>query len=155
MQEAASLINAGILHEAVFLGASILVGAGLFFVYDLFRIFRRLVPHGEVWIGVEDFFYWLLCTVAVFLLLYQKNDGMIRGFALGGVVIGMLLYFCLPSRFVIRVNVCIWGWLLRQYKKAVHRFLTPVGKRIWKIFHFFWKQLKKVGKMIRISIGKL
>ena len=61
-------------HEAFVFVCSALCGSALFFVYDLFRIFRRLVPHGEVWIGVEDFFYWLLCTAAVFLLLYQKND---------------------------------------------------------------------------------
>lgn len=58
-----------------------------------FRIFRRIVPHGAIWIGVEDFCYWLLCTAAVFLMLYQENDGMIRGFAIGGVIFGMILYF--------------------------------------------------------------
>lgn len=52
--------------EAVFLGISVLVGMGLFLLYDIFRIFRRIVPHGAIWIGVEDFCYWLLCTAAVF-----------------------------------------------------------------------------------------
>ena len=100
VQETGSRVSEGIFTEAVFLGISVLVGMGLFLLYDIFRIFRRIVPHGAIWIGVEDFCYWLLCTAAVFLMLYQENDGMIRGFAIGGVIFGMILYFFLLSRFV-------------------------------------------------------
>lgn len=82
VQETGSRVSEGIFTEAVFLGISVLVGMGLFLLYDIFRIFRRIVPHGAIWIGVEDFCYWLLCTAAVFLMLYQENDGMIRGFAI-------------------------------------------------------------------------
>ena len=86
VQETGSRVSEGIFTEAVFLGISVLVGMGLFLLYDIFRIFRRIVPHGAIWIGVEDFCYWLLCTAAVFLMLYQENDG-IRGFAIGGVIL--------------------------------------------------------------------
>ena len=95
VQETGSRVSEGIFTEAVFLGISVLVGMGLFLLYDIFRIFRRIVPHGAIWIGVEDFCYWLLCTAAVFLMLYQENDGMIRGFA--------QRQFFSESRFW-------WGW---------------------------------------------
>ena len=123
----------GIFTEAVFLGISVLVGMGLFLLYDIFRIFRRIVPHGAIWIGVEDFCYWLLCTAAVFLMLYQENDGMIRGFAIGGVIFGMILYFFLLSRFVVKINVCI-----------LKKILGIAGR----ITGFVTKPFRKIGRKI-------
>lgn len=40
----------GDFHRGSFLGISVLVGMGLFLLYDIFRIFRRIVPHGAIWI---------------------------------------------------------------------------------------------------------
>lgn len=155
VQETGSRVSEGIFTEAVFLGISVLVGMGLFLLYDMFRIFRRIVPHGVIWIGVEDFFYWLLCTAAVFLMLYQKNDGMIRGFAIGGVIIGMVLYFFLFSRAVVKTNVCIWKKILGIVGKITGFVTKPVRKTGRKVITFLCKQLKKWIKMIKISLCKL
>ena len=146
MKQTDFVISAGIHEEAVFLGISVLTGACLFFLYDIFRIFRRIVPHGTVWVAVEDFLYWLICSAAVFLLLYRKNDGMIRGFALGGVVLGMFLYFVALSRMVIKVHV----WIL---KKIIGVFM-PVMHIARKIHHFLGKRLKKMGKVIKMGLCK-
>jgi len=53
VQETGSRVSEGIFTEAVFLGISVLVGMGLFLLYDIFRIFRRIVPHGAIldWSG--------------------------------------------------------------------------------------------------------
>lgn len=142
-------------QEAFFLGISILVGAGLFFLYDALRIFRRIVPHGNVWIGVEDFLYWLICTAVVFIMLYQENDGMVRGFAIGGLVVGMLLYFLLLSRFVIRVNVVVLKTVLGFFKKIFGFFLRPVWKIVKKIGGFLKKQLKKFLRAVKMGLCKL
>ena len=74
-------VSTSIYQELLFLGSSVLVGMGLFFLYDILRIFRRILPHGNIWIGVEDFLYWIIFTGVVFVLLYRENDGMVRGFA--------------------------------------------------------------------------
>ena len=145
----------GDFHRAVFLGISVLVGMGLFLLYDIFRIFRRIVPHGAIWIGVEDFCYWLLCTAAVFLMLYQENDGMIRGFAIGGVIFGMILYFFLLSRFVVKINVCILKKILGIAGRITGFVTKPFRKIGRKIISFLCKQLKKWIKMIKMSLCKL
>ena len=69
-------VSTSIYQELLFLGSSVLVGMGLFFLYDILRIFRRILPHGNIWIGVEDFLYWIIFTGVVFVLLYRENDGM-------------------------------------------------------------------------------
>lgn len=142
-------------REAIFLGVAILVGVGLFFLYDLFRIFRRIVPHGNIWISVEDFLYWIICTGAVFVMLYQENDGMVRGFALGGVVVGMLLYYLLLSRLVIRVNVLILKKVLGVLGKIFGFLFGPIWRVIKKIGRIIRKELKKFVRAVKMSLCKL
>lgn len=148
-------VSAGIHTELTFFAVAVLVGMALFLLYDIFRIFRRIVPHGVIWIGIEDFIYWILCTVAIFLMLYRENDGMIRGFAIGGVILGMGIYFVLFSRFVIRFQVAVLKKILGFLGKIIHFFFYPVWKILRKIVHFVHKQLKKIGKAVKISLCKL
>lgn len=150
-----TVICTAICREAVFLGISVLLGMGLFFLYDILRIFRRIVLHGAIWVGMEDFVYWLICTGAVFVMLYQRNDGMIRGFALGGVGIGMLLYYAFFSSLVIKANVFVLKKVTGFIGKIVRLLFTPflrIGKKVWK---FFRKRLKKFFRAVKIGLCKL
>ncbi len=141
-------------QEAAILCAAVLAGAGLFFLYDILRIFRRIIPHGAIWVGVEDFVFWLICTGVVFVMIYRENDGMVRGFALGGVVLGMLAYLLLLSRFVVGVNVRILKAVLGFVKRTGAFFLRPFW-RIWKkTAGFLRKQLKKFWKAVKIGLSK-
>ena len=137
VQETGSRVSEGIFTEAVFLGISVLVGMGLFLLYDIFRIFRRIVPHGAIWIGVEDFCYWLLCTAAVFLMLYQENDGMIRGFAIGGVIFGMILYFFLPQQICCK-DQCVYFEENTWHCGKDNRFCDKTFSKDWQENHKFF-----------------
>lgn len=148
-------VSEAIGHEALVLGISILAGAVLFLLYDFLRIFRRIVPHGNLWIGVEDIFYWLIYTGVVFVMLYRENDGMVRGFAIGGLAFGMLLYFALLSRFVVRINVLILGTVVRSVTGILGVFFKPVGRLGKKAAHFWIKELKKIVRAVKISLCKL
>lgn len=148
-------VSEAIGHEALVLGISILVGAVLFLFYDFLRIFRRIIPHGSLWIGVEDLIYWLIYTGVVFVMLYRENDGMVRGFSIGGLAFGMLLYFALLSRFVVRINVLILGTAVRSVAGILGFFFKPIG-RIGKKAAVFWiKELKKIARAVKISLCKL
>lgn len=142
-------------QEAVLLGTSILLGAALFLVYDVLRILRRVVPHGNLWIGLEDFIYWLICTAAVFVLLYRENDGMVRGFAFGGIVIGMLLYYVILSRWMIKVNVFVLSKVCGLFKKILGGIFGPLAKIGKKFTVFLIKRLKKVWRAVKMGLCKL
>ena len=148
-------VSEAIGHEAAVLGIAVLVGAGLFLLYDILRIFRRIVPHGNIWIGVEDFLYWLICTAAVFAMLYRENEGMVRGFVLGGVVAGMLLYYLLLSRLVIRVNVLVLKTVIGVLSKIFGTLFGPILRIIKKFNRFFRKELKKLAKAVKMGLCKL
>lgn len=148
-------VSEAIGHEALVLGISILVGAALFLLYDFLRIFRRIIPHGSLWISVEDLIYWLIYTGVVFVMLYRENDGMVRGFAIGGLAFGMLLYFALLSRFVVRINVLILGTTVRSVGGILGFFFKPIGRIGKKAALFLIKELKKIARAVKISLCKL
>lgn len=148
-------VSEAIGKEATFFLMSVLCGMGLVLVYDLFRIFRRLMSHGNIWIGIEDVCYWFFCTVAVFLLLYQRNDGMMRAFCFIGIAIGGVSYAFLLSRFVVKICVKILGTVMKFFGKIFGAIGKPFVKNGRKILLFLGKQLKKLYKAIKIGLCKL
>lgn len=85
-------MSEGILFELQFFFRAFVWGIFMMSLYDLIRIFRRLIRHGTAAIAVEDLLYWLVCGVLIFRMLYVENSGAVRGFAIAAVVLGMLLY---------------------------------------------------------------
>lgn len=142
-------------NEAVFFWISMLCGIGLAFVYDLFRIFRRLFSHGNIWIGIEDVCYWCFCTITVFLLLYRENDGMLRLFCFIGIAVGSAAYIFILSRFVLKFCVKILGTVLKFMGRMLGIIGSPFIKNGKKIINFFGKQLKKLYKVIKMGLYKL
>lgn len=137
-------VSESIFRETDILLAAIATGALLFFVYDLLRIIRRIIPHGTLWIAVEDVLFWLGSALVIFVMLYQEADGALRGFSIGGVVIGMLLYACLLSRFVVKGSVFllekILYILLRPFVwlgRLIRRPLRALGRKGRKGAGFF------------------
>ena len=149
------MVSGAIGQEAVFLGNAVMVGAGLFLLYDFLRIFRRILPHGNLWIGIEDFIYWIICTGVVFVMVYRENDGMMRGFALVGLAVGMFLYFLLLSRYIVRVNVMVLRAILGFVRRIFAFFFRPIGKFGKKVAVFLIKRLKNLARAVRISLCKL
>lgn len=98
----------GLLREIELTGISLLAGAWLMMCYDLLRVFRILVRHKNLWVGLEDFFYWIYAGVTAFLLLYRENDGRLRAYVIVGIFAGMVVY----DRFFSRIY-------LKLLKKAV------------------------------------
>lgn len=92
-------MSGAIYYETFLLAASLAVGIGPMIAYDGLRLFRALVPHGTLWTGLEDAGYWLLSSGATFLLLFYQNDGILRWYAIGGVLLGMTAYNVTVSRF--------------------------------------------------------
>lgn len=88
--------------EARLLVLSLAAGAGLMALYDVLRVFRLLVPHGWIWTGAEDLLYWIFSGFATFYLLYRENDGALRLYVIGSVLLAMALYDRTFSAFFLK-----------------------------------------------------
>lgn len=155
-------VSTDIVKELDFILVSVLAGNGLVFLYDLLRIFRRLVRHGTILIAVEDLCYWIVCIFLIFAVFYQVNDGLIRGFAILALMLGMLIYNHFISRWLVKYVAAAIHWCIRTLlrpARAVARFLGPhvnTGKRrVMRLWKKSKKLLKKLKKAIRIGLCKL
>lgn len=151
-------ISGSIFKEADFFVVSMFSGCLMVFVYDVLRVLRRLLSHGTVLIAIEDILYWIFCAFFIFAMLYQKNEGLIRGFAIGAILLGMLLYNHFISPRVIKGVVwlakkVLWiistpfrlaKKLLKRPTEFVRRKSAKMGKKVKKLL----KKAYKAGKMI-------
>lgn len=101
---------------------SFLLGLVLMISYDLLRLFRLLIPHCNLAVGIEDFVYWIYCAIMTFRLLFLENSGVLRGYVIVGVFVGMILYDRIVSQTVFGVLKKIKRWFtikVRTQKKKV------------------------------------
>ena len=103
-----------ILKEIQTVGTALVCGAFITFVYDLLRIFRRVISHGNVWIGVEDFFFWIWTSLWIFSVLYRENDGSLRLYTILAMVLGMIVYHRVIGEPIVKFA----GKILKKFWKS-------------------------------------
>ena len=156
------MVSAGIYEELALLSCFFLIGVFLAASYDVLRILRGIIPHGTFLINLEDLIYWIYVAVVVFVELYDKNDGRLRGYVFGGLLAGMVIYACSFGRIcvpcIIRVLRRVLGVLLRPVHRAA-AFLHIKKKKGQEFCGKAWtcqkKRLKKLWKMVKMSLCKL
>ena len=122
-------------NENEFLLHALLMGIFITFVYDILRIFRRVISHNAFFVSLEDLGFWIYCGAEVFLLIYHESNGMLRWFAVLGALVGMMLYKKLMSPF-----------LVKYVSLLLSKMMKIIGKILHLVFRPFEILLKKAGK---------
>ena len=108
--------------------AMVCVGALSGVLFDLMRALRSNFK-GAVMAAVTDAVYWIAVSVFVWYTLLFFYDGQIRFFEFFGLGIGLVLYFLLLSRLILRIFIGI-------FKLFFKILLTPAG--------FLYKIIKRM-----------
>ncbi len=154
--------------ENVFLLYALIMGIFITFVYDLLRIFRRVVPHNRFWVSVEDLGFWIYCAAEVFMLMYRESNGSLRWFAVLGAMVGMLVYKKTISIFFVKYVSLVLSKILSLAGKGLKFLFRPfafVGKAAGKaagkvsgkqksLNNLLKKKLKLFFKMLKMVICK-
>lgn len=155
-------VSSSITREALLLVFFFASGGLLIFVYDVLRIIRRLIPHKIGVVAFEDILYWIGCALFIFILLCRENEGMLRGFIMGAVLVGMLLYNHFLSPHMIGGVVRFFRFLHRVLRKPVqfctHWLLRPirfVSRYMIRVFGKLRKTLKNYCKAVKMALCKL
>ena len=134
----------------LFFLASILFGVCLQAIYDIIRGIRRVFYHKSVFLFIEDIGFGIFTAVMAFIFLCTYNDGELRGFFFLGIVIGMILYYQLCSKFLLRAVTHITEKLkkiIRQFEKVCLRPGIHIKRNLkW--------QLKKEKKQVTMALKK-
>ena len=108
----------------LFFLVSILFGVCLQAIYDIIRGIRRVFYHKSVFLFIEDIGFGIFTAVMAFIFLCTYNDGELRGFFFLGIVVGMILYYQLCSKFLLMAVIHITEKLkkiIRQFEKVCLR----------------------------------
>ncbi|MED9904535.1 MAG: spore cortex biosynthesis protein YabQ [Lachnospiraceae bacterium] len=130
-------MSSPVISENLFLLYSLGMGIFITFIYDIFRIWRRICIHNSFFVSLEDIFFWIFCAVSVFYLMHTQSNGTLRWFAVLGALTGMLLYKKTVSPFFVK-------WVSFILKAVLH-FLLKIIKIAGTPFSYVIKKCKKAG----------
>ncbi len=97
-------------------------------LFDFYRIMRGVFRPRRIFTSLADLLYWLLATVIVFIALLLGNWGEIRLYVFFGLFAGILLYFRLLSRQVIRLLIGV----IRLVSRTVRTLKVVVAYTLFK-----------------------
>lgn len=146
-----------IIVELQFFLISILWGALILASYDVLRIFRRVIKHNYFFIAIEDLLFWVITSVFIFAMIYNENNGIIRGFSIMGMALGMVIYHYLLSKFVVKLISELILLILRPFRfvdKCLKKFSKFLVNKFKKISKMLWVRLKKISKSVKITLNE-
>lgn len=154
--------------EVKFFLISIACGILMLVVYDVLRIFRRIIRHGGLLVAAEDLLFWIAGGVFIFDMIYKQNYGIIRSFSILGLIIGMLFYHNMVSDKVVSWITRFIKWILKLIHSILHFIAAPflwimrrikwgmgfIGKKLGRPVKYLLKRLKKTLRTVKISVSK-
>jgi spore cortex biosynthesis protein YabQ len=111
--------------QAVIFLSTAAIGFALGFFYDIFRVLRRAVAHGDIATQAEDIGFWLAASVFMFYILMYVTDGELRAFHLLGAALGMALYFAALSVIIVPLSLKVIGIMSLALTVLTNILLTP------------------------------
>lgn len=116
----ALLVSREVYHEMNFFLAAFITGLMLKALGNLLNLFRAAVRHNALATAAEDIFYWIVAALTVFLVSFLKNDGLIRGFSLLGIGLGILAFKLTFGR-IFQIVILRLGKKRKKCKKGLKR----------------------------------
>lgn len=132
------------------------------FVYDIFRVSRKIIKTKNIIVYMEDIIFWILVSLLTFLVLFVSNAGQIRGYAFIGLILGVIIYAFLISYYIVRglvrgIEVSKRG-IIKSYKiiikpiKFIMKILYLPISFICSVYH----GIKNVArKIMNIILGRI
>jgi len=93
-------------------------GIVIAFIYDIYRVLRRVFNPSKLATIIQDLFFWFVVTVIAISVLLYSNEGILRWYTFLGFGLGAIIYNALLSNFIQRA-------LLKgiEYFKRAAKFL--------------------------------
>lgn len=126
--------------------------------YDVLRILRRIVKHHDIMVGIQDFLFWVAVGIVVFAMIFQCNDGVVRGYIFMALLLGAYAYHKSVSSLIVKYLSKILNFFLTLLLKKPLKWARIILVRVFKIFITPFKLLagwiNSAFKGIRAKHGK-
>ena len=155
------MINSQLYLFLIFAVDGIIIG----FLFDFFRILRTAVKTPDVITYIEDILFWILTGLLILYSIFTYNNGEIRLFMFLAIVLGILLYVIILSKFVIKLNLIIIDFIKKIFSLIFKFIRIPLDIFSQILKHILFKPISfiiinikkfftKIGKNFIISIKK-
>lgn len=111
-------------------------------LFDAFRILRISFKTKDFITYIEDILFWIMTGSLVLYSIFVFNNGEIRFYIFLGIVIGIILYITLFSKYIIKFSVLIIKYLKKIFIKIFQILSIPI------------RIIKKPITLITINIKK-
>jgi spore cortex biosynthesis protein YabQ len=95
-------MNGTVLQEFLLLSIDLAIGAGIGFLFDCYRVLRRLLRPGWLVTQLADLFFGVCCALLAFRIFFMVTGGEVNLYSFLFIPAGALLYLRLASRFMQR-----------------------------------------------------
>lgn len=79
----------------------LLTGFAIGILFDIFRILRRNFKTWDWIIYIQDFIFWILTGFILLFSIFTFNEGELRGYIFIAIILGIILYLLLLSKYFI------------------------------------------------------
>lgn len=131
---------------------SLCLGVIFCLFYDIFRALRFAIKFNDIFIFLQDIFYFVSISFVTFLFLLAFTNGEIRFYVIFGILIGFLICYFTFSKYFLKLLKIIFKAFALIYKKIntiLNRFFVKTGSFIKKILNIIKNTFKKGLKMIK------
>lgn len=133
----------------VFTLTGFIIGA----LFDVFRILRKSFKTSDFITYLEDILFWVLTGFLIIYNIWYFNDGEIRLFMFLGLIMGILIYLLLLSKFFIILMTFIID-IIKKMLQILQVPFKPIIKFCKKIIYNISKTVKMIENSIKLKIKR-
>lgn len=100
----------------------ILNGCIIGILFDFFRILRKSFKTNDFITSAQDLFFCIITGILLIYSIFIFNNGEIRFYIILGLIIGLIVYILLFSKYIIKISVNF----INIIKKILHIFFIPI-----------------------------
>ena len=112
-----------LVEQVYIFGWSIVVGAVLGLLFDIFRGIRWEGIR-DIWVYIQDIIFWIVVAVIIICSAFLMNMGEIRGYMLIGYFLGAGFYMLLFSKFILGTL----KWINQKIRSTLQRLAENIKK---------------------------
>lgn len=121
---------------------SLLLGAYLSLVFDVFRVIRIAIKHSNTVVLIEDIIYCAIALITGILFLSEYNDGGFRAYILIAATVGFFVCHCTLGKFIM------------IQAKLILRLVRLIMRLIFAPIRLILRLICKLFKKIRLFLKK-
>ncbi len=147
------------MEDILSFGATLIIGALMGVLFDLYRAFRRISKPKRILSFIEDILFWIIIIMIFFALLIMTTDGIQRGFVYIGCLGGLLIYMVLLSNIFLSFFIFVFELILKAVNEIIKVSINPIKEiikknRLNKIIKIPGVILKEMGRYVNIVSKK-